>query len=59
MARATSVRSQEAHRLDRNYSELPAGVARRATGVQILFAFLFSIAFEQRFAPLDHTQRMI
>jgi hypothetical protein len=49
----------EAHRLDRNYSELLQELRVAQTGVQILFAFLLSIAFQQRFARLDHPQRVI
>jgi hypothetical protein len=49
----------EAHRLDRNYSELLQELRVAQTGVQILFAFLLSIAFQQRFARLDHAQRVI
>jgi hypothetical protein len=49
----------EAQRLDRNYSELLQELRVAQTGVQILFAFLLSIAFQQRFARLDHSQRVI
>ncbi len=43
----------EAERLDRNYSELLGEVRVAQAGVQILFAFLLGIAFQQRFSRLD------
>jgi hypothetical protein len=49
----------EAHRLDRNYSELLQELRVAQTGVQILFAFLLSIAFQQRFAHLHQYQRVL
>jgi hypothetical protein len=52
----------EAERLDRNYGELLQELRVAQTGVQILFAFLLSIAFQQRFAGLsdyDHTLYVI
>jgi hypothetical protein len=48
-----------AHRLDRNYSELLQELRVAQAGVQILFAFLLSIAFQQRFAELAPHQRAI
>jgi hypothetical protein len=48
-----------AHRLDRNYNELLQELRVAQTGVQILFAFLLSIAFQQRFALLQDYQRVI
>jgi len=47
----------EADRLDRNYSELLQELRVAETGVQILFAFMLSIAFQQRFSTLDGMQR--
>lgn len=47
----------DAHRLDRNYSELLQELRVAQTGVQILFAFLLSIAFQQRFGTLSAAQR--
>ncbi len=44
----------EAHRLDRNYAELLQELRVAQTGVQILFAFLLGIAFQQRFASLGN-----
>lgn len=49
----------EADRLDRNYSELLQELRVAETGVQILFAFMLSIAFQQRFQTLDHVQKTI
>ena len=47
----------EAQRLDRNYSEQLQELRVAQTGVQILFAFLLTIAFQQRFAALSSVQR--
>jgi hypothetical protein len=47
----------EAERLDRNYSELLQELRVAQTGVQILFAFLLGIAFQQRFTTLHEYQR--
>ncbi|MCU1657011.1 MAG: hypothetical protein JWO57_1667 [Pseudonocardiales bacterium] len=49
----------EAQRLDRNYSELLQELRVAQMGVQILFAFLLGIAFQQRFATIDDFQRDI
>jgi len=49
----------EAHRLDRNYSELLQELRVAQTGVQILFAFLLGIAFQQRFAEISEFQRVV
>jgi hypothetical protein len=49
----------EADRLDRNYGELLQELRVAETGVQILFAFMLSIAFQQRFQTLDDLQRTI
>lgn len=49
----------EAHRLDRNYGELLQELRVAQAGVQILFAFLLSIAFQQRFTSLEDYQRAI
>lgn len=48
-----------ADRLDRNYGELLQELRVAETGVQILFAFMLSIAFQQRFETLDDLQRAI
>ncbi len=48
----------EAQRLDRNYAELLQEL-RVETGVQLLFAFLLSIAFQSRFNTLSTFQRDI
>ena len=49
----------EAERLDRNYGELLQELRVAETGVQILFAFMLSIAFQPRFQDLDDVQRTI
>ncbi len=49
----------EAERLDRNWSELVQELRVIAVGVQILFAFLLSIAFQARFARTSPFQRDI
>lgn len=48
-----------AHRLDRNYGELLQELRVAQTGVQILFAFLLGIAFQQRFAALGGGERAV
>jgi hypothetical protein len=47
----------EAQRLDRNFNELLQELRVSQTGVQILFAFLLSIAFQQNFSKLSTAQR--
>jgi hypothetical protein len=47
----------EAERLDRNYSELLQELRVAQAGVQILFAFLLSLAFTPRFATTTSLQR--
>jgi O-antigen/teichoic acid export membrane protein len=49
----------EWQRLDRNFTELLQELRVAQTGVQILFAFLLSIAFQQRFLALAEYQRDI
>jgi hypothetical protein len=49
----------EAERLDRNYSELLQELRVAQAGVQILFAFLLSLAFTQRFAEVSSLQRTV
>jgi len=44
-------------RADRNFAELLQELRVTQTGVQILFAFLLTLAFTQRFPSLDTTQR--
>jgi uncharacterized protein DUF6328 len=46
----------ESATLDRNYAELLQELRVGETGVQILFAFLLGIAFQQRFTELTDTQ---
>lgn len=46
----------EAAKLDRNFAELLQELRVGETGVQILFAFLLGIAFQQRFTELTATQ---
>src|SRR3712207_1749392 len=47
----------EAERLDRNYGELLQELRVTQTGVQILFAFLLTLAFTQRFPQITSFQR--
>lgn len=47
----------ELQRLDRNFSELLQEVRVAQTGVQILFAFLLTLAFTPRFAEITTFQR--
>ena len=54
--RSYSRNESEADRLDRNYSEMLQELRVAQTGVQILFAFLLSIAFQQRFNDIDAFQ---
>jgi hypothetical protein len=49
----------EWERLDRNFSELLQELRVAQTGVQILFAFLLGIAFQQRFRDLSPDQRYL
>ncbi len=46
-------------RADRNFAELLQELRVAQTGVQILFAFLLGLAFTDRFAELDDTERGI
>ncbi|MGW1160073.1 DUF6328 family protein [Streptomyces sp. NPDC002513] len=45
-------------RADRNFAELLQELRVTQTGVQILFAFLLTLAFTQRFPSLDTAQRV-
>ena len=49
----------EAQRLDRNFNEQLQELRIAQTGVQILFAFLLTIPFQQRFTSLTDLQRGI
>ena len=49
----------EAERLDRNLGELLQELRVAETGVQILFAFLLTIPFQQRFVKLTSFERDI
>jgi hypothetical protein len=49
----------EAQRLDRNFNELLQELRVAQTGVQILFAFLLGIAFQQRFETISTYERML
>ncbi len=49
----------EAERLDRNFGEQLQELRIVQTGVQILFAFLLTIPFQQRFTSLTQLQRSI
>lgn len=47
----------ELQRLDRNFSEILQELRVAQTGVQILFAFLLTLAFSQRFTEISAFQR--
>lgn len=49
----------DAARLDRNYGELLQELRVAETGVQLLFAFLLSIAFQSRFPTLTTFEKTI
>jgi hypothetical protein len=49
----------DAQRLDRNYAELLQELRVAQTGVQIMFAFLLTIAFQQRFPTLSSAERAL
>jgi hypothetical protein len=49
----------EAQRLDRNYNEQLQELRVAETGVQILFAFLLSISFQQRFATISQFLKVV
>jgi O-antigen/teichoic acid export membrane protein len=49
----------EAQRADRNFNELLQELRVAQTGVQILFAFLLTLPFTQRFTQIDDTQHKI
>ncbi|MEP6852643.1 MAG: DUF6328 family protein [bacterium] len=49
----------EAERIDRNFAEQLQELRVVETGVQILFAFLLGIAFQQRFEATDTFQRAV
>lgn len=55
--REYSREESRAHQLDRNWAELIQELRVIGTGIQILFAFLFSIAFQARFAQTTDFQR--
>jgi len=48
-----------AERLDRNMAELLQELRVAQTGVQILFAFLLTLAFQQRFTEVDQFGRAV
>jgi predicted neutral ceramidase superfamily lipid hydrolase len=49
----------KAERLDRNYDELLQELRVLQAGVQILFAFLLTIVFQQRFGSVSDFQRNV
>jgi predicted neutral ceramidase superfamily lipid hydrolase len=49
----------EAERLDRNYSEMLQELRVAQAGVQILFAFLLTVPFSQRFTQLSTFQEWL
>jgi cobalamin synthase len=52
-------RETEAEQADRNFNELLQELRVSQMGVQILFAFLLTLAFQSRFAQIDDLQRSI
>ncbi len=56
---ANVLRQREARRLDRNYNELLQELRVAQTGVQILFAFLLTIAFQPTFDGLSGFQHRL
>jgi len=56
---AYSREESEAQRLDRNFNEQLQELRIAQAGVQILFAFLLTIPFQQRFAVITDLQRWI
>jgi hypothetical protein len=52
-------RETEAERADRNFNELLQELRVAQTGVQILFAFLLTLPFTQRFHDIDSEQRAV
>ena len=57
--RDSADRETEGQRLDRNVDEVLQELRVAQTGVQILFAFLLTIAFQQRFTEVTTFQRNI
>lgn len=53
----TDRRETALERDDRNFAELLQELRVTQTGVQILFAFLLTLAFTERFGSLDEVQR--
>src|SRR3954469_2873240 len=49
----------EAQRADRNFNELLQELRVAQTGVQILFAFLLSLPFTQRFSRITAEERVV
>jgi hypothetical protein len=52
-------RETEAEQADRNFNELLQELRVSQMGVQILFAFLLTLAFQSRFTQIDQLQRSI
>src|SRR4051812_38150022 len=60
MARSGSGREEtEEERLDRNLGELLQELRVALPGVQVLFAFLLTVSFQQRFTSLTRTQEKV
>jgi hypothetical protein len=49
----------EDQRIDRNVAELLQELRVASLGVQVLFGFLLSLPFTNRFGQLDHAQRIL
>ncbi|HEX4244186.1 MAG TPA: DUF6328 family protein, partial [Acidimicrobiales bacterium] len=52
-------RESEDERIDRNVAELLQELRVASLGVQVLFGFLLSLPFTNRFSQLDHAQRIL
>ncbi|WP_316767418.1 DUF6328 family protein [Streptomyces sasae] len=58
-ARRTGRDESEEERADRMWTELIQEVRIAQTGVQILFGFLLTVVFQQKYAELSHTDKTI
>ncbi|RPE37631.1 hypothetical protein EDD90_0488 [Streptomyces sp. Ag109_O5-1] len=58
-ARRTGRDESEEERADRMWTELIQEVRVAQTGVQILFGFLLTVVFQQKYAELSHTDKTI
>ncbi|MFD8724538.1 DUF6328 family protein [Streptomyces sp. NPDC059629] len=58
-ARRTGRDESDEERADRMWTELIQEVRVAQTGVQILFGFLLTVVFQQKYAELSHTDKTI